>query len=163
MLYNDLSNYSGWAFSGLSPLPKIFHTYLKRMRLGTVISCLRNSVNHPLSSAGISAFLQEINDFCYIKKYRYRFACYYIISNSFSSYVYTSCSGKIGKGPFRYPSHPLLPQPILNKVNDNFVFLALLFCFELPQFPAPQWLLPWKCPENPRKYCWFLLTIGRCF
>ena len=31
-----------------------------------------NHVTHPLSSADISIFSQEISKFCYIKKYRYR-------------------------------------------------------------------------------------------
>ena len=30
-------------------------------------------MTHPLSSAGISIFSTEISNFCYIKKYRYRF------------------------------------------------------------------------------------------
>ena len=30
-------------------------------------------MTHPLSSADISIFLPEISQFCYIKKYRYRF------------------------------------------------------------------------------------------
>ena len=32
-----------------------------------------NHVTHPLSSVDISIFLSEISEFCYIKKYRYRF------------------------------------------------------------------------------------------
>ena len=32
-----------------------------------------NHMAHPLSSAEISIYLQEISNFCYIKKYKFRF------------------------------------------------------------------------------------------
>ena len=60
------------------PLPKICHTYLTMMKLGTVMSYskkiqkINKSRDTPLSSADISSFSLEISKFCYIKKYRYR-------------------------------------------------------------------------------------------
>ena len=59
------------------PLPKICHTYPAMMKLGTVIPYLKKiqkiykSRDTPFSSADISIFSPEINNFCYIKKYRY--------------------------------------------------------------------------------------------
>ena len=61
-----------------APLPKIFHTYLIVMKLGTFIPCWKktkkylNHVTHSLSWADISIFSSEISKFCYIRKYRYR-------------------------------------------------------------------------------------------
>ena len=68
----------GWGMAKKSPLPKICHTYLKMMKLGTVIPYpkeIRKYMNHvtqAFSSADISIFSLEIRKFCYIKKYRYR-------------------------------------------------------------------------------------------
>ena len=50
--YNDESCHS-------YTLPKEVHNYI-------------NHVTHPLSSVPISTFSPEINNFCYIKKYKYR-------------------------------------------------------------------------------------------
>ena len=58
------------------PIPKVCHTYLSMMKLSTVIPYLKkiqkmyiNQVTYTFSSAGISIFSLEINNFCYIKKY----------------------------------------------------------------------------------------------
>ena len=59
-------------------LPKICHTYLTMMKLGTLIPFLKriekyiNHVTDPVSSADVSIFLPEISKFCCIKKFRYR-------------------------------------------------------------------------------------------
>ena len=69
----------GWSGGKKIRLPKICHTYPITMKLGTVIRYLKkiqrllNHMTHPLSSADISAFLPEISQFWYIKKYRYTF------------------------------------------------------------------------------------------
>ena len=68
----------GWGKGFWLPFPKIFHTYLTMMKLGTVIPYLRKiqkiykSRDTPLISADVSIFSPEISKFCYIKKYRYR-------------------------------------------------------------------------------------------
>ena len=68
-----------WGGSKKFPISKISHTYITMMKLGTLIAFLKkiqkyiNHKTHPSSSADISIFLPEINKFCYIKKYRYRF------------------------------------------------------------------------------------------
>ena len=73
----------GWSWMGGGakklPFPKICHIYPAMMKPGTVIPYLRKTLKiyesrdtFPLSSAGISIFSQEINKFCYIRKYRYR-------------------------------------------------------------------------------------------
>ena len=55
------------------------HTYPIMTKRDKVIPYLKeiqkniNHVTHPLTSADISVFLLEISQFCYIKKYRYRF------------------------------------------------------------------------------------------
>ena len=60
------------------PLPEICHTYPTMMKLGTRIPYLKKiqkkykSRDHTLCSADISNFLPEINNFCYMKKYRIR-------------------------------------------------------------------------------------------
>ena len=60
-----------------APLPKICHNPTM-MKLGTVITYLKKiqetykSQDTPLSSTDIRNFSPEINNFCYIKKYRYR-------------------------------------------------------------------------------------------
>ena len=52
--------------------PKICHTYLTMMKLGTVMPNLKkiqkymNHVTHHLSSADVSIFSPGINRFCYI-------------------------------------------------------------------------------------------------
>ena len=62
-----------WGAKRTSP-PKSCDTYPTMMKLGTVIAYLQkiqtnmNHVMHPLSSADISIFSQEISKFCYIKK-----------------------------------------------------------------------------------------------
>ena len=61
------------------PLPKTCHTYPTMMKLGTVIPYLKKiqklyeSRDTPLEFCWHQHFLPEINKFCYIKKYRYRF------------------------------------------------------------------------------------------
>ena len=68
----------GWGKAKKAPLPKLCHVYPTMMKLGTVIPHQKrskkfmNHVTHPLSSADISNFSQEIRKFCYIKKYMYR-------------------------------------------------------------------------------------------
>ena len=62
----------GWCWPKRLPLPKICHTYPKMMKLGTVIPYLkkiRKIMIHVtlMSSADISNFPTEINNFCYIK------------------------------------------------------------------------------------------------
>ena len=61
-----------------SPLPKICHTYLTMMKLGTVIPYLKKiqkiyeSHDTPREFCWHSIFSWKISKFCYIKKYRYR-------------------------------------------------------------------------------------------
>ena len=70
----------GWGWGGERqkshpPLPKMCHTYLAMMKLGSYAlpkEDPKNDVTHALSSADISTFSPEISKFCYIKKYRYR-------------------------------------------------------------------------------------------
>ena len=71
----------GWGWEGGGrqkshpPLPKMCHTYLAMMKLGSYAlpkEDPKNDVTHALSSADISIFSPEISKFCYIKKYRYR-------------------------------------------------------------------------------------------
>ena len=60
-------------------LPKIRHAYPTMMKLGTITPYLKeiqkhiNHGTHRLNSADITTFSPEISNFCYIKKYRYRF------------------------------------------------------------------------------------------
>ena len=76
------------------PLPKTSHSYPTMMKLGTVKPYLKkpkkdmNHVTHPLSYADINIFSLEISRFCYIRKYTYRFAFWYIISNSFNFFEF---------------------------------------------------------------------------
>ena len=62
----------GWG-EQKGPLPKIYHTYPKMMKLGTVIPYLkrtqkiRDSHDTPLSCGDISILSSEIINFCYIK------------------------------------------------------------------------------------------------
>ena len=69
-------------WKGFNPIqdgPKICHTYLTMMKLGTVIPYLKKiqkiykSRDTPLSPSDISIFSPEIIKFCYIKKCRCRF------------------------------------------------------------------------------------------
>ena len=54
------------------PLPKTCHTYPTMMKLGTVMNHYE-SRDSPLEFCWYKYVLPEINKFCYIKKYRYRF------------------------------------------------------------------------------------------
>ena len=66
----------GWEEKG--PLPKICRTYPTMGKLGIIIPYLKKFQkiyklrDIPLGSAGISIFSTEINNLCFIKKYRYR-------------------------------------------------------------------------------------------
>ena len=72
----------GWggAKSSAPLLPKIFHTYPTRIKLGGILPYLRKTqkiyehLTHSLSSAGISTFSLEVKKVCYLRKYRkYRY------------------------------------------------------------------------------------------
>ena len=57
-------------------LPKSCHTYLKMMKLATVIPYLKkitkiNELRETNLLSDISIFAQKISKFCYINKYRY--------------------------------------------------------------------------------------------
>ena len=79
--------YSGWVFLRLltdgggpkrSPLPKIYHTYPRMIKIGAVILYLKkiqkkkDSRDTPLEFCWHQHFLLEISTLCYIKKYRFR-------------------------------------------------------------------------------------------
>ena len=77
-LFRSCSRIGGWGGAKWPPFPQICHTYPAMMKLDTVTSYLSKTEkvyelrDTPLSSPGIiSIFSLEINNFCYIKKYRY--------------------------------------------------------------------------------------------
>ena len=82
-LFNPIQDgfFQGFSWMGEAkrPLPKICHTYLTMMKLGTVILYLNKfqklykSHDTPLGFCWHLHFLPEISKFCYIRKYRYRF------------------------------------------------------------------------------------------
>ena len=84
LIRRDTGPYSGWGFPGLLTdggiffLSKVCHTYPTKMKLGTVIRCLKKtqkiceSRDTPSICADISIFSSEISKFCYIRKYKYR-------------------------------------------------------------------------------------------
>ena len=57
-----------------------------------------NHVTHPLSYANIIILSQEIIKLCYIKKYRYIYAFWYIIFHSFNFFwAFNDCFNKVMK------------------------------------------------------------------
>ena len=76
-LFGDAYRFRG-AKRPLPPLPRICQTYPRMLKLGTVVSYLKkiekyiNHLAHRMSSADISISSLEINNFCYIMKYKYR-------------------------------------------------------------------------------------------
>ena len=92
-LFGLLTN-GGGAKSPHFRLSRICHTQPTLMKLGTVIPYLKkiqkhiNHVIHPLSSADIRIFSPKINNFCCIRKRRYRLhfnAKFLILLTSFES------------------------------------------------------------------------------
>lgn len=63
----------GLLMKGGAPPPKICRTYPKKVKLGTVVACLKskkyiNHVKHPVPSAEINVFSPKISNFSYINK-----------------------------------------------------------------------------------------------
>ena len=80
IIFNTIQDGSFWGLSRKvcqkGFLPKSCHTYLKMMKLATVIPYLKkitkiNELRETNLLSDISIFAQKISKFCYIKKYRY--------------------------------------------------------------------------------------------